>query len=151
MNLVQAIRSCFRQYAGFSGRAPRSEYWWWIFFVGAVNGIFVLGDIGVGSFVVLVVTFLPTLAVTVRRLHDGGWTGWWAAFVAVFNAFYIYGLWVGAYGFGVAMGASNLFLFSFVVSAAGVLLVFVRMLVSGSRGTNRFGPDPLGAEPREDQ
>jgi uncharacterized membrane protein YhaH (DUF805 family) len=33
MNFVEAISSCFRNYANFSGRAVRSEYWYWYLFV----------------------------------------------------------------------------------------------------------------------
>ena len=36
MNFVEAIRSCFRNYANFSGRAVRSEYWYWYLFVAIV-------------------------------------------------------------------------------------------------------------------
>ena len=43
MNPVQAVRSCLRQYAVFSGRAPRSEYWWWILSVGVVNVVLGIG------------------------------------------------------------------------------------------------------------
>lgn len=155
MNPVSAVQSCLRQYVVFSGRAPRSEYWWWFSFVGVVNIFFVLffpEDVAaMAGFVALVVTFLPSLAVTVRRLHDGGWTGWWAAPVAMLNAFWIYALWIGAYDFGVAMEGSNLFLLFFFVSAAGWLLVFIRMFTSGSRGTNRFGPDPIRAGSKDDR
>ena len=163
MNPVQAVRSCLRQYAVFSGRAPRSEYWWWILSVGVVNVVLGIGfseeisgtpadpaavgesALNIPSVVFLVATFLPTLAVTVRRLHDGDWTGWWAASVALVNAFWVYGAWVGPYGFGVALGGSTLVLLLFLVASVGWLLVFIRMFVSGSQGTNRFGPRPLRA------
>ena len=32
MDFVSAVKSCFAQYAGFSGRAPRSEFWWFALF-----------------------------------------------------------------------------------------------------------------------
>ena len=34
---VEAISSCFRNYANFSGRAVRSEYWYWYLFVTIVH------------------------------------------------------------------------------------------------------------------
>jgi hypothetical protein len=40
MNFVEAISSCFRNYASFSGRAVRSEYWYWYLFVAIVLVVF---------------------------------------------------------------------------------------------------------------
>ena len=76
MDFVQAIKSCLGQYATFSGRAKRSEFWWFFLFqvlVMAATGM--LGDVinGIASLALL----LPALAVGARRLHDIGRTGWW--------------------------------------------------------------------------
>ena len=76
MDFVQAIKSCLGQYATFSGRASRSEYWWFFLFqvlVMVATGM--LGDVinGIASLALL----LPALAVGARRLHDIGRTGWW--------------------------------------------------------------------------
>ena len=76
MDFVQAIKSCLGQYATFSGRASRSEYWWFFLFqvlVMVATGM--LGDVinGLASLALL----LPALAVGARRLHDIGRTGWW--------------------------------------------------------------------------
>ena len=76
MDFVQAIKSCLGQYATFSGRATRSEFWWFFLFqvlVMAATGM--LGDVinGLASLALL----LPALAVGTRRLHDIGRTGWW--------------------------------------------------------------------------
>ncbi|ART55993.1 DUF805 domain-containing protein [Acidovorax carolinensis] len=76
MNFVQAIKSCLGQYATFSGRASRSENWWFFLFqvlVMLVASMF--GDVvyGLASLALL----LPALAVGTRRLHDIGRTGWW--------------------------------------------------------------------------
>ena len=40
MTFVQAISSCFRNYATFSGRAVRSEFWYWYLFVAIVLAVF---------------------------------------------------------------------------------------------------------------
>jgi len=86
-NMVTAVQSAFRQYACFSGRATRSEYWWFQVFglivtiatqaigieLAAATELLVLFNI-VTSFVSLVL-FLPGLAVLVRRLHDMGKSG----------------------------------------------------------------------------
>lgn len=76
MDFVSAIKSCFSQYAGFSGRASRSEYWWWTLFVILVTiGAAIVSD--VLSALVSLGTLLPFLAVAARRLHDMGRSGWW--------------------------------------------------------------------------
>lgn len=90
-----AIQSVFRNYGTLSGRAPRSEYWWFtlaqvvLFIV-----VFLLGTLGVGSspepgtvppsigIAIGVVLFLglalviPNITVFVRRLHDADFSGW---------------------------------------------------------------------------
>ena len=84
-----AIRSVLSQFVGFSGRASRSEYWiWWgftvvVFFaIGAVALLFDSAGYVVTSLVALVFV-LPNLAVTVRRLHDVGRSGFWLLLVFI--------------------------------------------------------------------
>lgn len=71
----KAIRSVLQKYATFSGRASRSEYWYWIlaFWIGwyiiiAFTHLYPIYDFGL---------LIPTLAVGVRRLHDTNHSGWW--------------------------------------------------------------------------
>ena len=76
MDFVQAIKSCLGQYATFSGRAKRSEFWWFFLFqVLVMVAASMLGDVinGIASLALL----LPALAVGARRLHDIGRTGLW--------------------------------------------------------------------------
>lgn len=75
MNLQQAVTTCFRKYVDFSGRASRSEYWWFLlaYLTVAVVGQLVNRYIPV---VVILVVLLPLIAVTLRRLHDVGKSGW---------------------------------------------------------------------------
>ena len=76
MDFVQAIKSCLGQYATFSGRAKRSEFWlFFLFQVLVMVATSMLGDVinGIASLALL----LPALAVGARRLHDIGRTGWW--------------------------------------------------------------------------
>lgn len=87
MSFVEAVRSCFSQYVGFSGRSRRSEYWWFVLFnilAGMVASILdaavgMSGPRGNGPVEVLVslALFLPGLAVWCRRMHDIGKSGWW--------------------------------------------------------------------------
>ncbi|CAN7239291.1 DUF805 domain-containing protein [Acidovorax sp. LjRoot129] len=76
MDFVSAIKSCLTQYATFSGRAVRSEFWWFFLFqIIAVIVASFLGDVISG--IVSIALLLPALAVGARRLHDIGRSGWW--------------------------------------------------------------------------
>ena len=73
---LQAIKSCLNQYAMFSGRASRSEYWW--FFLFQVLALIVTSMLGDTAYsIVALLLLLPALAVGARRLHDIGRSGWW--------------------------------------------------------------------------
>lgn len=71
---------CLRQYADVSGRARRSEYWFFVlfnFFAGIVLGVLALVlKTPVLTWIYQVAIFIPSLAVCVRRLHDIGKSGW---------------------------------------------------------------------------
>ncbi|WP_434318513.1 DUF805 domain-containing protein [Leifsonia sp. P73] len=90
----EAIRRFFKKYADFTGRASRSEFWWWYLFaiiIGAAYGILLgtLGTIGNGGrglgpigWVLVVVYSLwglailvPSIALIWRRLHDANLPG----------------------------------------------------------------------------
>ena len=98
----QAASRFWRKFAVFSGRASRSEYWWWALIAFVVSMVLqVVGSLifGGGFFLVdssdtsldlrqlllplapsllwSLVTLLPSLALTVRRLHDTNRSGWW--------------------------------------------------------------------------
>ncbi len=101
MNFVTAVKTCLSNYATFHGRAPRSEFWWFYLFIVLVDVVlsFFIGSetfvaIRDGGFdaisvavasnravmvqgIVHLALFLPMLAVSVRRLHDVGRSGWW--------------------------------------------------------------------------
>ena len=80
MTMLEAVRSVLAQYATFSGRARRSEYWFWTLaaFVVQVAGSLVdqLLDLSFVEWVVIALTFVPSIAVGSRRLHDTGRSGW---------------------------------------------------------------------------
>jgi len=111
-----------KNYAGFSGRSRRKEYWFFILFymiifmvvafldgllgtfsaesgIGVLSGIFILGMI------------IPNIAVTIRRLHDTDRSGWWI-------------------------------LIAFVPFVGGIVLI-VFMVMGGTQGSNQYGPDPI--------
>lgn len=76
MNFGQAISTCLSKYATFSGRASRSEFWWFVLFQ-----IFamILGALihEMAYFLVVMAMLMPSCAVSARRLHDIGKSGWW--------------------------------------------------------------------------
>lgn len=118
MQFHEAIRSGFCNYVNFSGRASRSEYWYWVLF--AVLVAIVAGILDAAIFpeaepnplgaVTSVILFLPGLAVGIRRLHDIDRTGWWVFIV---------------------------------LTVVGIILLIVWDCMKGTAGANRFGPDPL--------
>ena len=78
MNFGDAIKSVFNNYATFSGRARRSEYWYFYLFNLLVSmGIGLIPIINLFGGLWALAVLIPTLAVTVRRFHDIGKSGWW--------------------------------------------------------------------------
>lgn len=140
MTFKDSVTVCLiGKYATFSGRAGRSEYWWFalamflyaltliaLFF--AVNGVtggfatesglsstgllvLILGGIGVFALI------LPGIALTVRRFHDVNLSGWWVLA-------------------GIALGGVP------ILGWIARIAILVIALRAGTVGENRFGPDP---------
>ena len=81
MGFTEAIQTCFSKYATFSGRARRSEYWYFFLCYAILSGVlsFLARNSTVFTYVsgiVEIALFIPMLAVSVRRLHDIGKSGW---------------------------------------------------------------------------
>lgn len=75
-----------KKYAEFNGRARRKEYWMFFLFnliisfvLGFIDGV--LGSPGAIGMLYGLAILIPGLAVTVRRLHDTGRSGWWCLIV----------------------------------------------------------------------
>ena len=77
-----------KKYATFSGRARRKEYWMYILFYVVILLVLTIVDgligtriadagLGILTAIYALAVLIPTLAVTVRRLHDTGRSGWW--------------------------------------------------------------------------
>lgn len=163
-----------KRYADFSGRSRRTEYWMWVLFqflIGAavmvimfafVGSAILSGDVGsamaMGGIALIIyflyalwslVCLIPGLAVTVRRLHDTDRSGWWIMILFGPYLLMIVGTFmtassVGSGGDGM-MGAMLSMIAGLCVLVGGlVLLVF--MVLEGTKGPNRFGPDPKGAD-----
>ncbi|RZL68049.1 MAG: DUF805 domain-containing protein [Variovorax sp.] len=75
MNIQESGKTCFAKYVDFSGRASRSEYWWFvlIYFVASIIGAVIHPYV---QYIVILAFFLPLLAAGTRRLHDIGKSGW---------------------------------------------------------------------------
>jgi len=134
MSFGDAVSTCFSKYAVVSGRASRSEYWFFQLFIailmlslavlGGISDVFQnsavqeAGNIslpgiifGAGVFVLILGLFLPHLCVTVRRIHDTGASGWWYLL--------------------------------FFLPYAGGLIGIVWMCIPGTQGRNKYGPSPF--------
>jgi uncharacterized membrane protein YhaH (DUF805 family) len=122
MNFWQAIKSGFVNYVTFSGRAVRSEYWFWVLF--SVLGGLATEILDAGIFssdipsasplnsVFNLLTFLPSLAIAIRRLHDIDKRGWWVLIT---------------------------------LTIIGIFFLIYWACKKGTPGPNRFGPDPFAA------
>jgi uncharacterized membrane protein YhaH (DUF805 family) len=150
----------FKKYAQFSGRSRRKEYWMWVLFIVIVStvlrmieSLLGLGPIGGGlnstysagvggngplSGLFGLAVLVPGLAVAVRRLHDTNRSGWWMLAlvgVAVAAIAAVVGVLFGAVG----MTLVFVLVGGYVLAA---IVLFVFMCLEGTRGPNRFGPDP---------
>jgi len=81
VSFADAVRTVFSKYATFSGRARRSEFWWFTLFAIIVYIVVGIIDAAIKNAILGIIVglalLLPSLAVTVRRLHDTGRSGWW--------------------------------------------------------------------------
>lgn len=85
MTFFDAVAKCYRKFAIFKGRAPKSEYWWFVLLTIMFAWPLALAEIGSGSwysfltfvyFILTLSTSFPLAAVWVRRMHDVGKSGW---------------------------------------------------------------------------
>ncbi|WP_421701698.1 DUF805 domain-containing protein [Aliiroseovarius sp.] len=131
MDFMTAVKTCFSKYVTFSGRAQRSEFWWFALFTTVCSIILTIVDsvlfgtvtTGPGSFeaqsdvailssLFSLAVFLPSISVAVRRLHDTDRSGWWWWLI--------------------------------LVPIIGIIVLIVWYATRGTSGSNRFGEDPLG-------
>ena len=87
MDLQTSIKTCFNKYADFSGRALRSEFWFFCLFtflggiITVIIDVMILGysveSYGPINLIFTVAMLIPSFSVTARRLHDINKSGWW--------------------------------------------------------------------------
>ena len=78
----QTIITCFKKFADFKGRARRREFWYFELFCVLLSVVLSLFSDSLATLAMLF-TFIPNLAVSVRRLHDIGRSGWWMLLVFI--------------------------------------------------------------------
>ncbi len=77
-----------KKYAVFSGRSSRMEYWYFVLFNALISIVLMVADVMIGTFdsetgfgllngIYTLAILIPSLAVSVRRLHDTDRSGWW--------------------------------------------------------------------------
>ena len=91
MNFITAIKLCFIRYAQFSGRASRSEFWFFVLFGILGSWIAIIIDTMILNYswekdgpvylIFQIIILLPSIAVGARRLHDLNKSGWWQLLV----------------------------------------------------------------------
>jgi uncharacterized membrane protein YhaH (DUF805 family) len=110
----------FKKYFDFSGRATRSEYWWFILFstiasiiLSILDGVFGTYDAQMGtgllSGIYSLAVIIPSIAVAARRLHDIGKSGWWQLLL--------------------------------IIPIVGVIILII-WLATDSKEDNKYGPNP---------
>ena len=119
MGFGEAIRSVFGKYATFSGRARRSEYWYFFLFNVIITVIFSTLYSATNSAIFMdimrlysLATLVPGLAVSWRRLHD--------------------------------ISKSGGYYFFILIPLVGWILLLVWMCQDSQPGANQYGPNPKG-------
>ena len=123
LNFLEAIKVCFSKYATFSGRARRSEFWWFYLLGVILNMVFsrllALAATADAIFyiscaiilcVIGLILFIPMLAAWVRRLHD--------------------------------VGKSGHLLWLILLCGVGGLIPLIMCISDGQPGENQYGPNP---------
>jgi uncharacterized membrane protein YhaH (DUF805 family) len=117
MNMQEAVRSVLSQYANFSGRARRSEYWFFYLAIVIVSVVASILDLIIGmqilGWIVAAATIVPSISASARRLHDTGRSGWWQL--------------IG------------------IIPVIGWILLIVWLATDSNPGDNQYGPNPKGA------
>lgn len=156
----EAIKRFFANYANFKGRSTRAEYWWVILFTFLVSWFLAFfGTFGsILNWIFSLAILVPMLALTTRRFHDVGLSGWLVvAFFIIFiiaGGWYMSGMWPvyqnilfngGNVDFAAVsqMGAElgkKIFLPSLILFFMGIAMIVICVLPSGKG--NKYGPNP---------
>lgn len=83
MNFVEAITVCFQKYAVFTGRARRSEFWWFAL-LNMIVSYALMFIVPILSTIWSLAVLVPGIAVSIRRMHDVGKCGWFCL-IPIYN------------------------------------------------------------------
>jgi len=84
MNFQQAISTCFKKYADFTGVASRAEYWYFLLFTYLGEFLLSVAHVGAVALLFQLACIVPGVAVAVRRMHDRNLAGWFIL-IPIFN------------------------------------------------------------------
>ena len=148
VSFLEAINICINKYADFSGRASRSEFW---FFTLAYS---IAANLPAVGWIAWIAFGVPCASVSARRLHDTGKSGWWQllpdtllilAFVIAAKGIQRKGIFSYTISDGAASGASIFLL-------AAVISFLVLFCPKGQDQRNRFDGDaPPSPPPRRQE
>ena len=174
MGFFEAIKTCLKKSFVFTGRARRSEFWWWTLFTSILGfGVsFIIEEIPEDNLLLMlpftlgilaIFTYLgiASFAVTTRRLHDIGRSGWWYGSSLIFGV--VWAIWMVVKVFGVISGMdvdhidveSDAFVLTVLKEMTGVILAYILYLgysivllvwycKDSQPGANKYGENPKG-------
>lgn len=167
MEFKQAVKSGFNNYATFSGRASRSEYWYFNIFISI---IFIVANIVMKEsalILVPIILFLPSLSLTVRRFRDVEKSVWWVLLnytsililtlipfliMDSFNSLPLIVDIIDSLAFMLKQLASKPTLFLIALFMISILMIIIQIYVftlyikKGTDGENQYGSDPLSLD-----
>ena len=79
MSFVESLQVCYKKFFDFSGRASKSEYWWFQLYniILYILTFVFQNDLMLLLSILIIVNLIPVYAVGVRRIHDVNKSGWW--------------------------------------------------------------------------
>ena len=156
MDMGKAIKTCFRKYATFTGRARRSEFWFFYLF----NYIISIALSLVGTIVTVGIIFAKVLpvamagAVTDEFIMETGMTAP-ATMLVIYAIVSLYSLAAFLPGLAVTwrrlhdIGKSGAHYFLGLIPLVGPIILLVWLCRDSQPGDNRFGPNPKAPQPWE--
>ena len=78
MNFIESIKTCYKKFFDFSGRASKSEFWWFQLYAIIIYALMFVfqGDLSILFSIITIANAIPNWAAAVRRLHDTDKSGW---------------------------------------------------------------------------
>ena len=154
-NIITAYLQAWKKYVTFSGRSSRYDFWAFVFVNSIVSIILTFVSLFAGMYDILgsiysLAVFIPSLAITVRRLHDVDRKGWWILFpyaaIAILGSIaLVFALVEHAATGGVVSDGRKIFyiimgIIALIITVAAFVYLLCILFKRGTQGSNRFGP-----------